>query len=598
VPKHDPSGISPVASTVHVSRRRFLTLSIVTASAAVMAACQQTTSPASKPAESKPAESKPAEAAKPAAPAATQAPAPAQPAAPQATAKPAVQVANTPAVSVAATAQPAAAGKPGGTKIYRLGSLPDVVSMDPANMSNQIDFQIAEMIFNLMGRYTYDPPLGNAITPELAENWEIKDDAKTWIFHIRKGVKFQKGYGDLTAEDVKANWEHIKKPDTASPFRVEFGNSTIDVLDPYTVQVKFDQPKPSFMTAVLGFRPGFIVSPKARAELGDRWKSNPIGSGPYVWSDYQAGTSLTMTKNPDYWGQKPMLDEIHYRFKIDDRAAPLAVSKGELDAFYLSDPDAMIAAAKNTDPNVTFHKSAAGQAPYVQFFNMRRKPLDDIRVRHALRYAIDNEAIAKELFGGLADPLHSFLPPSMFGFSKDVMEFEYNPDKAKQLLKDANVPADWEINLISYSTLLICRRVTEAVVSYWEDIGLKVKPELLDSALYGKRNSAREFDVSATYITRIDPEQLAVPYFRSDSSGNSSGYTGADDLIDRARTEPDADKRAKIWRDLQDKVSQDSPASFIISVAEGIILNKRVKGHTGTGWQERHPVFTIDVPAE
>ncbi len=451
--KHRPSEASLVPSTVLVSRRRFLTLSIVTASAAVMAACQQAPAPAAKPAESKPAEApKPSEAAKPAAPAATQ-PA-AQPAA-QATAKPAAQVANTPTVAVQPTAQPAAAAKPGGKKIYRVGSLPDVVSMDPAIMSNQIDFQIAEMIFNLMGRYTYDPPLGNAINSELAESWEIKDDAKTWIFHIRRGVKFQKAYGDLTAEDVKANWEHIKKPDTASPFRVEFGNSTIDVLDPYTVKVTFDQPKPSFMTAVLGFRPGFIVSPKARTELGDRWKSNPIGSGPFVWSDYQAGTSLTMTKNPDYWGQKPHLDEIQYRFKIDDRAASLAVSKGELDAFYLSDPDAMIAASKNTDPNVIFHKSAAGQAPYIQFFNMRRKPLDDIRVRHALRHAIDNEAIAKELFGGLADPLHSFLPPSMFGFSQDVTQFEYNPDKAKQLLKDANVPADWELNLISYSTLLI-----------------------------------------------------------------------------------------------------------------------------------------------
>jgi peptide/nickel transport system substrate-binding protein len=574
-----------------VSRRRFLTVSMVTASAAMLAACQSAPPAAPKPAESKPVESKPA------APAATQ-PAPAQPAA-QATAKPAAQVAVTPTAAVAApTPAAAAAGKPGGTKIYRVGSLPDVVSMDPAIMSNQIDFQIAEMIFNLMGRYTYDPPLGNAITPELAENWEIKDDARTWIFHIRKGVKFHKGYGDLSAEDVKANWEHIKKPDTASPFRVEFGGSTIEVLDPYTVQVKFEQPKPSFMTAVLGFRPGFIVSPKARAELGDRWKTNPIGSGPFLWSDYQAGTSLTMKQNPDYWGPKPKLDEIQYRFKIDDRAAPLAVAKGELDAFYLSDPDAMIAASKNTDPNVIFHKSAAGQAPYVQFFNMRRKPFDDIRVRHALRHAIDNEGIAKELFGGLADPLHSFLPPSMFGYSADVTKFEYNPDKAKQLLKDANVPADFEINLVTYSTLLICRRVTEAVVSYWEDIGVKAKPELVDSALYGKRTAAREFDVAATYITRIDPEQLAVPYFRSDSSGNAAGYTGADDLIDRARVEPDPEKRAKIWRDLQDKVSQDSPASFVISVAEGIILNKRVMGHTGTGWQERHPIFTIDVPAE
>ena len=111
------------------------------------------------------------------------------------------------------------------------------------------------------------------------------------------------------------------------------------------------------MTASLGFRPGFVVSPKAHQELGDRWKTNPVGSGPFVWNNYQAGTSLSLTKNPDYWGPKPKIDEVLYRFKVDDRAAMLAVAKGELDAYYLSDPDLMTQAAKNPDPNTTFLKS-------------------------------------------------------------------------------------------------------------------------------------------------------------------------------------------------------------------------------------------------
>ena len=78
-------------------------------------------------------------------------------------------------------------------------------------MAQQVDFQIAETIFNTIGRYPYDPPLGNSITPELAENWEVLDGARTWIFHLRKGVKWHKGYGELTAEDVKFNWWHHHK---------------------------------------------------------------------------------------------------------------------------------------------------------------------------------------------------------------------------------------------------------------------------------------------------------------------------------------------------------------------------------------------------
>ena len=276
--------------------------------------------------------------------------------------------------------------------------------MDPAVMNSQVDFQISEAIYNFIGRYTYDPPLGNAITPELAENWEILDGAKTFIFHLRKGVKFAKGYGDLTADDVKYNWTRIIDPKTASQYRTDFGGSTIDVLDPYTIKVTFDRPMPSFISSSLAFRPGFIVSPKAFQELGDKWKASPVGSGPFVWDSYQAGSSLTLKRNEDYWGAKPKVDQIVYRFKIDDRAATLAVAKGELDAYYLSDPDLMIQAATKPDPNTQFLKSAHGQAPYIIFFNSRRKPFDDIRVRQALRYAIDQNAIAKELFGGLAEP--------------------------------------------------------------------------------------------------------------------------------------------------------------------------------------------------
>jgi ABC-type transport system substrate-binding protein len=102
----------------------------------------------------------------------------------------------------------------------------------------------------------------------------------------------------------------------------------------------------------------------------------------------------------------------------------------------------------------------------------------------------------------------------------------------------------------------------------------------------------------STYVTRIDPDQLSAPYWRSDSPSNFSAYTGADELIDKARTEPDPAQRAKAYRDLQDKVSADAPAAFVISVAEGLLINKRVTGHKSAGWQERHDWFNVDVPAE
>ena len=501
------------------------------------------------------------------------------------------------AATVAATVAPAV-GKPGGLKIFRMASPRDVAVMDPAQIATITDYQIGEAVFNYIARYTYNPPLGNALTPELAESWEILDGAKTYVFHLRKGVKFHAGYGDLTAEDVKWNWERIKDPKTASRYQTDFAGSTIEVVDPQTLRVRFDKPYPSFIQASLGFRPGFIISPKAMQELGDKWKTRPIGSGPFVWDTYTAGTSLVVKRNADYWGTKPKLDQIFFKLKLDDRAAVLAVAKGELDGCYIADPDVALSVAKAPDPNTVFIKSALGQSPFTLWFNLRRKPFDDLRVRQALRYAIDNNAIAKELFGGLAEPIHSFLPPFMFGYSADVPRYEYNPAKAKQLLKEANVAADWAPSMIGDAGLIINRRIMEAVASYLTDVGVKVKLEMLETGVLTQRNNARDFDMTGTYVARIDPDQIATPYWTSNSSANTSGYTGADELVNKAKAEPDPAQRAKYYRDLQVKLSEDSPAAFVVAVSEHLLLNKRVTGMVGAGWQDRFDWFNLDVPAE
>ena len=221
-----------------------------------------------------------------------------------------------------------------------------------------------------------------------------------------------------------------------------------------------------------------------------------------------------------------------------------------------------------------------------------------MRVRQALRYAIDGNAIAKNLFGGLADPINSYLPPWMFGFSENVTHFDYNPDKARQLLTEAGVASDWQPSMVSQSILTISRRVTEAIASYWTDIGVKVQNDSLDQGLITSRSAKNDFDMYGTYISRVDPDQLTARFWRSTGSGNRSGYTGADDLIDRIRNEPDAGVRAGLYGDLQEKLSQDSPAAFVVATSEHMLLNKRVVGEEGAGWLERMNWFDVDVPAE
>ncbi|MBI3978065.1 MAG: hypothetical protein HY331_07765 [Chloroflexi bacterium] len=503
--------------------------------------------------------------------------------------------APSPTVQAAATAVPAA--KPGGVKVFRVAFEPDVQNMDPAKITGAPDYQLGEAIYNFIGRYTYNPPLGTKINPELAE-WEIKDGAKTYIFHIRKGVKFQGGFGDLTAEDVKWNWERIADQKSGSRYYTDFAGSEIKALDQYTVQVRFPNAYPAFIPASLAFRPGLIVSPKAFKERGDKWKTAPVGSGPFEWVDWQVGSQVTLKRFEGYWGTKPKVDRIIMKTKVDDRTTVLAVAKGELDAFYIDDPDVALDVAKNTPKGAKFFKAEYGQSPYWLAYNMKKKPFDDIRVRQALRYAIDNEAIARDLYGGLADPIASFLPPFMFGYSADVPRFKYNPDTARKLLKEAGVSADWAPGVLGQGQSSIARKITEAVVSMWNDVGVKAKADIPEYAAFLKRRAEGDYDVFGIGVGRIEPDQIATPYWRSNSPVNNSFYTAGDDLIDQAKAEPDPDKRAKLYRDLQAKISQDSPAAFIVATSGHVLVNNRVSGVSGSGWQTRYDWFSIDVPAE
>jgi len=179
-------------------------------------------------------------------------------------------------------------------------------------------------------------------------------------------------------------------------------------------------------------------------------------------------------------------------------------------------------------------------------------------VRQALRYAIAAEAIAKALFGGLAEPIHSYLPPWMFGYTDKVTHYKYDPDKAKSLLKEANVDPNWSPSFVTQAILPISRRIAEAVSSYWTDIGVKVQNDSLEQGLIAQRTAKVDYDMWGTYISRVDPDQLTGRFWRSDGSGNRSGYTGADDLIDRLRAEPDPSSRAKLYGDLQAKLATTS----------------------------------------
>jgi ABC-type transport system substrate-binding protein len=151
---------------------------------------------------------------------------------------------------------------------------------------------------------------------------------------------------------------------------------------------------------------------------------------------------------------------------------------------------------------------------------------------------------------------------------------------------------------VTQAVLPISRRISEAVSSYWTDIGVKVQNGSLEQGLIAQRTAKVDYDMWGTYISRVDPDQLTGRFWRSAGSGNRSGYTGADDIIDKLRAERDRGSRAKLYGDLQAELVDDLPAAFLVATSEHLLLNKRVTGEEGPGWLERLNFFDADVPAE
>jgi peptide/nickel transport system substrate-binding protein len=578
----DTAGIK---SMTFMNRRRFLLVSTATAGAALLAACggSSTDNTATSSAST-------------AASASTSAATSASSGSASPSSGGASTGATPQASAAASAASTAAAGVPGGKKIYRIGTPSAITELDPGHTTTEVNNAPQEALFDYVARYTYDPPLGNAILPDLAKSWDLSSDGTTFTFHLQSGVKFHNG-DEMTADDIKWNFDRYQNPDTGSSAGPDWKGATITVVDPSTVEVKFDHPNVAFIPATIAYSCK-IISPKVSQQLGDKWITGPVGTGPFTWGEYLSGTSLKLNKNADYWGTKPKIDQIEFHMSVDDRTASLAISKGEIDAYYIADPNIAITASKANDANVVFNKAKYGISPFNVWFNMKRKPLDDVRVRHALRYAIDSESIAKDLFGGLAQVIDCYIPAFMRGYTDDVTKFEFDPDKAKSLLKEANVPSDWAPEMISQSILVISKQITEAIASMWSDIGIKIKNSSLEQGIITKRRAAVDYDMYATYVTRIDPSQLTARFWRSDGSSNLSNYSGADDIIDKIDAEPDPDKQAQLYMELQKKLADDSPASWSVAVSEHLLLNKRVKGEQGAGWLERYNWFDAEVPAE
>jgi peptide/nickel transport system substrate-binding protein len=329
-----------------------------------------------------------------------------------------------------------------------------------------------------------DPKTGEP-TPGLAERWEMSPDGKTWTLWIRSGIAFHDGWGDVSSDDVKYTLDRIRDPKSiagpASPLRQLI--AAVEAPEPNRVVIRLASPDIDFIRAYLSN--GLIVPIVSKQYLeakGDRVANEiPIGTGPYRIEEYRKGASMTLRiaePSRSHWRVKPQFDRIRFLAVPEEFTRAAMLKTGEVDLAPIN-YDSMRAIE---EAGLKLLYVQGNWAPVVRLgglsarFNDKSVPWNDRRVRQALNYAIDKQAIVKAIFHGKASIVGADFPAPEW---MSIEPYPYDPAKARELLKAAGYPNGFPIKLKTFTTnpgaeLPI---VAEAVSLYWQAIGLQVTIE-------------------------------------------------------------------------------------------------------------------------
>jgi len=475
----------------------------------------------------------------------------------------------------------------------RLGAR-DIGSLDPALTKTGDDETVALQVFNSLvapPRGTLDLALEN-LQPQLAERWEISEDRTEWTFYLRPGVKWHKGYGEVSAEDVKFSYERQMDPALGGVHGASFKDiAAIEVIDPLTVKFKLHSPNAFFHGQAL--TPGFgrfIVPKKAVEELGDQFGFAPVGSGPFEFAEYRPQDRVVLKAFDDYFLGRPPMDELHLRYIPDNNAGTIAFIAGELDTTGGDRTPEWVASIEGAVPDAQIITLQPGSLQFLHF-NMNVEPLDDVRVRQAIAYAID-QSVWSEVFGVLSGPLPAIVPATFFGAlqpedTPEDLRYEYNPERAKELLAEAGYPDGFSMDVIiserdDYLTNMLM------VQDMLRQVGINLNLQVQDHASY-HANIRENKGTIVELSTAIAPSAPAViNEFLSEAAAvgkpsalrNFSHYGevggNVDDLVTQAVAETDTEKQMELLREAQLQILRDMPVyplqtAPLLSVMQGDI---------------------------
>ena len=440
-----------------------------------------------------------------------------------------------------------------------------------------------------LGRWAVRP---EEFRPSLAESWEASPDKRTWTYRLRKGVRFHKGYGELTADDVVFTFRRQLDPAIVTYAKVLYTNiASVDAIDALTVRFTLKRPDPTFNGSCASLLSASILSRKAVEEKGENFNNDPIGTGPYQLQSIDRTRGVVLAAFPEHFAGPPASPAVHISFIADTTARTLAFASGQIDMIEGARAPGWIQTMRQRSAETVFDMTAPGS--FIELnVNLTRKPLDDVRVRRAIRYAINNKAIATA-FGGMATPMVGTIAPHFAGSVTreelpPELQYNYDPKKAKALLAEAGHPDG-----VSIPCYVSQREDYAAIMLMIQEqlraAGINLDMRIIDHSTFHAENR-KDKNTLSLYASSFPPvphlsiqrQLAAAAVVKADGTGqeNLSHYgvaiPGIDALMEKAEQEPDFDKRVLIVKDMEKKILADLPLLGIVTLSYVIARNPRV----------------------
>lgn len=459
-------------------------------------------------------------------------------------------------------------GTEGATLRVAIGGEPD--QLDPNKTSAYFAFQVLENVFDTL----VQPDENLEMQPALAESWEVSEDQLTWTFTLRDGVTWHDG-SPFTSADVVYTYRRIIDEELANAWRFS-AVTDIEAPDERTVVITVSAPSPNLLSNLGGFK-GLAIVQEANVTSGDI-ATKPIGTGPFSVSEYRSGEVIALTANPDYWGGAPEIGGVEFSFISEASTALAALRSGEIDWTDVVPPQQV--AELEGDGELELGVTPSSDYWYLAL-NQAREPWSDVRVRQAIAYAIDRDAILQAVSYGTAEANQLAIPKDSVWFT-EYSRYSLDLDTAQTLLSEAGFTGG-TLDMLATSDYPETVTAAQIIASNLEPLGITVEIRQPDFSTWLDEQNSGNFDMLMMgWLGNIDPDDFYYSQHHSSGGSNAQGYANAevDELLDAGRVETDKDVRKQTYADAATIIADECSYIYLYNPSVIQVWSPSLTGYT------------------